>query len=509
MDSKLLLVKCITLLYRESQLVNKSDNSADLVKTVLENLQVSNINIGINIEREVILALKETVLEMCRAPLDHEYILQDLLQSIRLNTYNDDKLYEIIKQGLEDEKTEAQLKRIITNITITINNYFKERKIADILNKASHEFNYKSEKIKDINQFISELMGQLEPLQITNSNKDPAVVSDIDIGNEESLREAFNEIQFINSGTHIYKTGWQALNRMLQGGIRQGETIVIPALQHKFKTGFGLSLFSQIALYNKPLTTDVNKKPLLLRISFEDDLISNLQFLYQYLKFNETRQHVDIDNIETKDMADYVKAKLQVNGFHVKLLRVDPTQWTYKSICNKVIELEAQGYNVEVLALDYLAMVPTIGCVNTGPMGTDLRDLFRRMRNFCAPKKITLITPHQLSTDAKNIIRSGTPEDHFVKEIAEKGYYSGTKQLDQEVDVEIYIHLFKHNKETYFSVQRGKHRIPTIINDEDKYYLMKFPKKMPLPDDIYTEDQSFKKLPSASSNVNDDLFKLG
>jgi hypothetical protein len=59
---------------------------------------------------------------------------------------------------------------------------------------------------------------------------------------------------------------------MIQGGFRPGETAVIGALQHKYKTGFTLSIFAQIALFNEPKTEDKTKKPLLLRISFEDEL---------------------------------------------------------------------------------------------------------------------------------------------------------------------------------------------------------------------------------------------
>ncbi len=120
-----------------------------------------------------------------------------------------------------------------------------------------------------------------------------------------------------------------------------------------------------------------------------------------------------------------------------------------------------------------------------------------------------MITPHQLSSEAKQLIRGGTPEDQFVKEIAEKGYFSGSKQLDQEMDLEIYIHLFKYQKETYFAVQRGKHRLPTILNDEQKYYLMKFDKSVPLADDADGADRSFSKLKSAPTNASDELFRLG
>jgi hypothetical protein len=145
-----------------------------------------------------------------------------------------------------------------------------------------------------------------------------------------------------------------------------------------------LSLFKQLAMYNKPYMIDPTKKPLLLRISFEDDVSLNLQFLYQSIKENETGNKVIIANVSVEEMSAYVKEKLQVNGFHVKLMRVDPTQWTYRHICNTILSLEAEGYEVKLLMLDYLAMLPTTGC-SIGPMGSDLRDMYRRMRNFCSP----------------------------------------------------------------------------------------------------------------------------
>lgn len=385
MDNKVLLAKSITLLYRESQLKVKTENSSDLIRTVLENVQVSSeIGIGINTDRDIIIALKNTILEMCNNPLDHEYDKIELLQRVKINVGLDESLYDAIKQGIEEDIQESQLKRNVINIRKSINNHFKEQTISDILKKASYSFNYKREQIKDINQFITELMAQLDPLQLNTSSKDPAILNDIDIGNDETMKQMFTDIQNKNNGNKIYKTGWVGLNQMLQGGFRQGETVVIGALQHKYKTGFTLSLFKQLALYNKPFTEDPNKKPLLLRISCEDDLELNLQFLYQSLKYDETREPVDIDNVTVTEMSQYVKNRLQVNGFNIKLIRIDPTQWTYKSICNKIIELEAQGYNIEALCMDYLAMIPTIGCINTGPMGTDIRDLFRRIRNFCS-----------------------------------------------------------------------------------------------------------------------------
>lgn len=508
MENKALLARAISLLYRESLLEEKTENSSDLVRTVLENVKPGDISLGINSDRETILALKGTILEMCGNPLDHIYDKTDLLQQVRINTGNDDKLFEAIRQTIEEELSESGLKRSVVNIRKSLGNHFKEQTLLEVMTKYGSMLKFNRDKIRDINQFITEFVGQLEPLQVSNSSKDPAVISEIDIGDDDGLHKLFNDIKNDSNGAAVYKTGWGDLDDMLQGGFRPGLSC-IPALQHKYKTGFSLSIFKGIALNNKPQTTPENKKPLMLRISFEDKLEDNLQFLYQSLKYDETRQPVKMMDVSTEEMSAFVKDKLQVNGFHIKMLRVDPTQWTYKSICNKIIELESQGYNIEILVLDYLGLVPTTGCLAVAGVGSDLRDLFRRIRNFISPRKITCITPHQLSTEAKQLLRNGIPEDRFVCEINEKGYYAGSKQLDQELDLEVYIHIFKHNKEWYLSAQRGKHRIPTIVPDMYKYFIMKFPTNgMPIPMDRDGEKQGFRRLNQAPTNTSDDLFNL-
>lgn len=509
MDTKLLLVKSITLLYRESQLTQHLDNSIDLVRTVVDGIEIPKAGVGIQTERDVIINLRHTLVEMLGNPVDYEYDLEILLQTLRMNVNGDDKLYEIIKQGIEHQHSESTLKRTIVNLRRTINNYFREQQILQVLNNARNKFVYDRDKIKDVNQYIAEVIGQLEPLQMMTGLKDPAVLSEIDIGDEGQVSDVFKTINDNSNGAGILKTGWQRLNKMLQGGFRRGEFCTIGALQHKYKTGFTLSLFAQIALFNKPHMIDPNKKPLLLRISFEDDLDLNMQFLYQLLKYEELRTPVYPKDAESiQEMAAYIRNRLQINNYHIKMMRVDPTQSTYKHICNKIIELEANGYEIHMVMIDYLGMVPTTGCINSGPLGTDVRDMFRRIRNFCGPKKITVITPHQLSTEAKQMVRGGTPEDQFVKEVAERGYWAGSKQLDQEMDLEMHIHLFRHQKETYLSVQRGKHRIPTIVNDEDKYFLLKFPAKMPIPSDIDEEDSGYSKLPNRGNLPDADTFKF-
>lgn len=502
MDSRLLLTKSITLLYRESLIPGKTDNSSDLVRTVLEDIKLVEITVTANKERDILYALKQTAIEMCENPYDYEYEKSDLLQRLKLNTYDDEALYETLVSGIEPEMSESSLKRTVVNIRKSLHNHFREQKVDEILSKASYAFKFQRDKIKNIHTWIAEVCAQLEPFQVAVMTKDPAIIADVDIGDEKSTEEVFVMIKSNMNGDTLLKTGLQDMNKMLQGGFRRGEAWVIGALQHNFKTGFSLTLFKQIALYNKPVMMDVKKKPLLLRISFEDEIDKNIQWMYQSLYENETNQKSITDSISSKDMSLYIKEKLQVNGYHVKMMRVDPTQWTHMHICNYITELESQGFEIHLLMLDYLAMVPTTGC-SVGPMGSDIRDMFRRMRNFCSPRKITLITPHQLSTEAKQLIRDGRAD--FVKEIANKGYYDKCKTIDQEVDGELYIHIEKKMKKSYLTVQRGKHRIPTLIPDEDKYVVYPFYDVGAIKDDIYGPPTGCKKVGGGVKGSSDEI----
>lgn len=76
-------------------------------------------------------------------------------------------------------------------------------------------------------------------------------------------------------------------------------------------------------------------------------------------------------------------------------------------------------------------MMSTKGCDGNGSMGSDVRDLIRRLRNHAIENNYGLFSPHQLSQDAKQLIRNGANTESFVK-IAGKGYYDKCGRLDQK-----------------------------------------------------------------------------
>jgi hypothetical protein len=376
---------------------------------------------------------------------------------------------------------EGPLKNTILNTRAYINDTFREDESIALVNSCSRELTFNRSKIKNIKEFINTLMVKLEPLQLKSKKKDAAIIASVNIDDDVGVSKVYGEIQNTAKGVTLLKTGWQDLNDMLQGGFRRGEGWSIPALQHKYKSGFLRTIFKQIAIYNVPQMINPAKKPLLCLISFEDSLLLVMQFLYQNLWENEFGVTPDLEKTDPKEITKYVQNKLQINGYKIELARVNPSDWTYKDLQNYVLEKEAEGYEIHCLALDYLTKMPTTGCED-GPMGHSLRNLYEKMLSFCSARGITLITPHQLSTEAKMLVREGHLD--FVKKVPELGYYAGSKQIDQVIDGEIYIHIEKAQNRSYLTVQRGKHRLSTIIKDELKYFVLPFPDSGTILDDL-------------------------
>ena len=492
MNNKLLLITSITLLYRESQL-QYTERSDEIVRNLIGKMKFvqPESDLGVTESHDTIGGLRTTALQMCSDPVGHEYDLTELLQRLRVNAGDDESAYEALSDSMLQELDENGIKRNVLNMRRQLQEALREATSRQIMDEASYKLKFRPHEISNMHDFFGEIAQKLADNNVVTVIRDPAIINEIDIDDEESVAKAYVEVQKAEVGESIMQTGLQGVNRMLQGGIRRGDEGVIGALQHNFKTGFSLTLFKQIALYNKPYMINPDKMPLLVRFTFEDSAEKNMEFLYISLMENETGMKCTTIGLDPKEIAAYVKAKLRINGYHTKIIQVDPTQWTYKHICNKLLEYESQGYEIHLCMLDYLTMVPTTGCAQ-GPAGTDVRDMYRRMRNFCHPRKIALITPHQLSTEAKRITRDS---DHdFVKQIQNKGMYAQCQSLDNEVDWEIYIHKEIMNGESWLTLQRGKHRVNGILPEKHKYLVLPFYPIGAIRDDLYLPDSSRSKV---------------
>lgn len=501
MNDKLVVAKAICLLFLESLIPDRTENSASLIKEILAHIKVPEVGLGINNEKDTIAGLKQLAMDMSNAHFQETYQSAVLLQSVKIVSGQDEETYQAIREMVSQDYDADKLKTVIIELRRNLYNYGKEKAAFDMIGKAYYtlKFGRDADGSIDINEVIQKLQEQLETVTIVREDKDPAILGEAVISNKDSVNKIFSDAKSIND-SFLLKTGWKAFNRMTQGGFRP-QFVVINALQHSYKTGVTLSLFTQIATMNDPVNVKPGKKPALVRYSFEDPLDSNFQFIYQYLKYDETRMPVDVSSISVEEMTEYVMEKLSARGWEILFFRVDPTQWTYRKLIDHILKLEADGYDIKGCMIDYLSKIPTIGCNQHGPMGTDKRDMFRRVRNFGEARGMLTITPHQLSSDVKNLLRAGTPEDQLPKELAGKGFYDGCRTLDQETDLNIIIHKFCYNRKHYLAFYCDKHRLPTIVDDEDRGFILPFPYKMPIPSDREEEDQSMKRLNQAPSNM--------
>ncbi|MBE0438281.1 MAG: hypothetical protein IBX57_00745 [Gammaproteobacteria bacterium] len=498
MDSKLLLVKCITLLYRESELGQNND-SADLCNEVVSSIKLPETSMEVQTGREVIVGLRATLKWMISQCKEGVCDKTQLLQRLRVNTKDDTYLYNAVVDSIQPIGEEDALKSTILSYRKSLKDYLDSQVIKSIITKAYQQANFNTGEV-DLKNYVRDVYGQLEKFTHDAGNgKHPSVVDSVNFKESDKMTDLLKKSKEEMSIEGALTTGWKALNRMLgeANGFRRGEEVVVPALQHNFKTGFTLNLFKHFALYNKPYMFDSTKKPLLLHISLENEVKSNLMWLYANLKENETNEPCDLTTVDVDEASKYVIEKMRVNGYEIEMIRLDPGLCNIYDLLDILMKYEADGYEIHALVIDYLSMVDKKGLDRSGPTGTEIRELFRRTRNYCATRGITFVTPHQLSTEAKGLVRQGV--ENFVQEIANKGYYEGSRQIDQEVDLEIYIHIEKiKGRGSYLTVQRGKHRKPTITKNEDLYFVMPFNDVGGIRDDINGEDTSLKSVGGTS-----------
>ncbi len=489
-DLKLMLVKIITLLYIENQLGTVSESTTQVISDALAATPFREVGL-LPSGTDILHSLRRTIQWMLTMPSEEKIDQQDLIQRLRVNTEADESIFGALYDGIMARREIESSRKLIAQCQREIRDHINQLKVENIVREASRKLSGPKDKI-DWRHFIKELRTELKPFNnIGGKIKHNSIIDDFDMNDPSTMVGSMERriVELSNEG--VMCTGIQALNRMFGsiGGIRRGEFCCIGALQHNYKSGLTLKIMEGIALYNTPFLRNPEKKPLLLRISFENDASDDFCWLYKSLKEQETGESVDPASVPIEQIHPYVASRLQATGYHIKMMRIDPTDFTFYDLFELIGNLEAEGYEIHVAFIDYLSMMSKKGC-ESGPHGTDIRDLFRRTRNFCSKKGIAVVTPHQLSTDAKRLVRMGI--DDFVKQIKGRGYWDGCTRLDQEFDFEMYIHIVVMDDKSYLTMQRGKHRGFHITPPADHFAVLPFFPIGGIKNDIATVDLSSK-----------------
>lgn len=513
MDTRLILIRAIILLYREGQLGLKSDGSGELVKRVFSSLRAPTARMESDFGKDVITYLRTTVQWMLNAPLGSEFDRNDILERIRVGTNGHEYLYEVVEEGTRDEHDEPDREAIenqCVGIRREFNNFLLQQNVRRVVNEAHSKIAYHSESV-DWNSYVQELREALEPFEsIREDDEDhPAMVAGFKFSEVSKMVDVLNrgKEQVAEGGSIRY--GWKGLNRMFGSsyGSRRGEFIITPALQHNFKSGLNMMTMIHHAKYNEPHTLfhDQNLTPTLVRISFENDAELDILTIYKFLYEADHEVKVDIRDTDPTAAAEYIDDRMSKNGWEIILYRFDPSDFGYNDLFQLLTKLRTNNHEIFGLWIDYPGLMSKKNCV-TGPAGVEFRDLIRRIRNYTTRHAITVWAPWQLSTEAKMKIREGTSD--FLAEIVGKGYYDSCRTIDQEVDMEIYIHIYKLSEDvSWLGFRRGKHRKFDITPPADMAFYIPFQEIGTLKEDVnLPEDTSRRKLARGVMDVSDEIL---
>lgn len=470
------LVKTILLLLLEKKYHN-SVESVVIAKKVLKVIEDKRIKQNNN--DSVLNTLKNTLLEIVNVGVtDVDSYISSLEISLSEKATLIDVIHKQIDVPLDSNSHTFKKSELMT--------YIKKENSGMILNKYFMLSKNPTVNLKRLSKVMTELEEVFEYVPLENES----VMNSLDFFNDDDIDNNVDEVTDMFSDVATLKTGWKCLNEMLGGGVRRGEMMSVAALPHNYKSGMVKSLLLQLARLNKPVMDDPTKKPLIVFFSLEEELKVVLLFLYLYFKFMHDGISIDPakDSIDNKEMKEYLKKYMRPeDGYHIKILRLHPSKTTINTVTNIVDKLEKSGYEIHVALIDYLSQMSREGCDAGGPAGSDYKDLFKRTRTLFSSKKISCITPHQISPAGKAIIRAGIPAVEFVKHLPGKGYYAHSSQLDQELDVELFIHKAFINKKPVLTIQRGKLRSNLIVDEDKLYAVLDFPNKAPIPEDTETK----------------------
>lgn len=499
MNSKLLLVKAITLLCLESQVpALAQDPSYDLCEQIADKTKKREGTVS-DFGEDTVESLRSSLIDAVQSR-NHDTDL--LMQRIKLTIANDISTYESIERGLivkgEGQVLIDNTHEKVSRLRTTLRKDLAHLNLIELMETATFKLRLGPEQVKDYDQILPLVKEKIEANGNTGEDQIEGHVAGFDLSKPADVAKALRATKRALSLDGIIKFSLQGFNNLFgdHQGLRRGEFCLISALQHKWKSGILRRMFIDACMYNTPFLIDKMKKPAAVFISLEND--AELDILQVYKEIEENKpggKTIDITALtdeEIDEASHKVVEDLCKNGVTPIIERFNPSYFTFDALKTFLERLERNGYEVIFMSIDYLNKMSKRGCNQGGVSGDDIKDLFTKVFNYVAAKKIATATAHQMSTEAKQMERNGV--DMLVKEVKELGYYENCRSLDQIVDIEIYQHKVCHNGKYYITWQRGKHRKPTITPDEMMFCIYEFEKIGSFKPDIFGEAKFSRRL---------------
>lgn len=515
-DHRLTLIRMLGAIYLEQNYLDKNRTTA-LYREALDKIKPAMNGLVNDFGADPIGALKDLAESCLNDSAKNSHDKEDFLQKIRLSCTHDTYLYEAAAIVIKRDYTPEEAEKKANVLRDEVHEFVVSESMREITKFGYRMAHGEKDNIVASHEFVTKMISKLTDIEkgLTRSTKDhKGLVGELDFSNVDALAQGFISAISEVSPLGVLRFGWQGLNDMFgnHNGGRRGESVVVGALPSNYKSGFCLEMVKSACLYNIPYMINPLKKPLIVRFSLENSYKQDLLYLYKSLMENEFGVKIDIneDEFDAVEAAKYVYARMNSNGYEFKLLQYDPSDFGFEDLFAKILQYESEGYEIHMCNVDYVQLMCDKGIDGANKaMGQNVREKFRRIRNFMEAHAIFFLTPHQLASSARMLIRAGNEED-FVKMVARKGHWDSCTTIDQEVDMDISIHVVQYNLKKYLTVQRGKHRKFEETPLDKLFWCRLFEDIGGVKDDVLGPSLTRKKIGGGTSSGTDvDEWSVG
>lgn len=519
MDIKAILCTAATLMILSHQVGSTAvESNRQIIEDTLKyckNKDSSNVDFA----TDPVTGLREYLLWSMNMA---EYNKDVFKQQLQLRLKGDERSLKTIESVCftDDTSVKEEIVKRLKPTKNTVQTQIELLKLVNVLDDARFKLHRGGLTEEDKSKLLDHIVNSVEKANNGgNSELTRLKIREVNFNDSDSMSSNFDAADQVFGTEGILKFGLQGFNDLFGAhqGIRRGETVVVAALQHKWKSGVLLTSLLQAINFNTPTFLVLppppegqpdTRKALFLHITLENDALQDMLSAYAYLYENLTGKKaslVGMSQEEKEKAVDFVKRYMDYRGVEFRILQYKAGELTYSHIMDIVEEYKQLNYEIHMVTLDYMGKMSTRGCRNA-MVGQDIQDLYQRLQNFFLTEKIAFITAHQLSTEAKALERDG--EETLVKRVANLGYYAGCKSVDNEVDMEIFQHKIVINGKHYITWQRGKHRKPGVDTPEEmKFCIYQMQDIGSIPWD-YGKDATFtRRMPGiGNGEVAVDMF---
>ena len=410
---------------------------------------------------------------------------------------NDADTYITIKNILQDttamsDDQQLSLSRKLANAVVSNKNtHIVNQLRTSIIKLRSGKLSadYQSTIMDNVNDLCNQIVKNNKEVADRFAPKsDSSTVSFLDFSNKDNIKSALNAYK-VSRVTNVLKTGWQALNRALGGGLALGSSLVFNALAYSGKTMMLLKMLRWIVTLNDPPKQFSN--PTVILYSLENETPQNLKLLFNELYFNKHREAPPTD-WDIDKMADFCYDECTARGWRLIIDRRLGREFGAEDLMENFESYVQAGYTPLAVVIDYMNIMRKGNGKDNARPDLLVRELYTDIRNFLTSRNCIMITAHQLNRKASEAARINPT--NAVKRF-NMDMLADSTDPQREVDLVIYQHKEKAlNGEYWMTFKLDKDRYNLNTPEEHKFFAMKF-QSYGILDDINGEDMS-------STNIN-------